>query len=542
MVALSRALLAVFFALAVSFGRTQPERFADITFLLLVAFSFGSIALLMLTWDNWWLESRLAGPAHGVDLVIFTVLVALTSGYASPFFAIFVFLVLSATIRWGWREALATTLVVVIFFLAAGVVGSGGPDSPIEVQRLMLRATNLVVLSLMIIWFGINHYGMHARRSPLPLTDALEPPVRQALEHAVRALGAGRVVFAWSESEEPWLHVATLDEGRFEQVRLGPDAFPQLVAREFENQPFLFDSRSRRLLWRRRGRRNALARRSAVEAQFAAHFGVASGIAIPMRTETSHGHIFATEIDGLCSDDLDVAAQLGADISLAFERAALLAANREAAESRARLVLARDLHDSIVQFQAGMALKLHGIKMAAEEGAPVTRELDELRQQLAQEQRDLRSLIAALRDSAAHAEGVDLCARLETLCSRLERQWGVRCIIATTPDTIEVQPHLQHDIDQLIREAVANAARHGGAGTVHITVTLADGRLSLDVSDDGVGFPVSGEFDDQQLWERRLGPRSLQERVRALGGLLALATSNQGSRLAIALPHAGAAA
>lgn len=542
-IALSRMLLAVFFTLAVSCGATQPERFSEAARLLLMGFAAGSIILLALTWNNWWLESRLAAPTHAADLAIFTVLVALTSGYASPFFAIFVFLVLSAAIRWGWREALATTVLVLISYFAAGLFDAGGVGAAIlDVQRLMLRATNLIVLSLMIIWFGVNQFGMRPSGAPLPLTDTVEAPVRQSLEHVASVLGAERTVFAWSESEEPWLHVATLQNGVFEEERLGPDIFPHLVAEDLEQRAFIYDTASRKLLLRSGRRRNWLTRRTAVDDRFATRFGIRSGIAIPMHTDAFQGHIFALGVPGLCSDDLDISAQLGTDVSLAFERVALLAANREAAATRARLFLARDLHDSVVQFQAGLALKLQGIKMAAEEGVPVAGDIDELRQQLAQEQRDLRTLISALRDPSYSAGGVDLGNRIATLCKRLERQWGIACQIKADPATIEVQPQLQHDVDQIIREAVANAVRHGGASKVFINATLTEGKLRLVVEDDGAGFPLKGEFDDQELWENRLGPRSLQERIRALGGRLTLATSENGSRLAIALPYAGAAA
>lgn len=542
-IALSRMLLAVLFTLAVYGGSTQPERFSEAAKLLLTGFAAISIALLSLTWNNWWLEARLAAPAHVADLVIFTVLVALTSGYASPFFAIFVFLVLSAAIRWGWREALATTLLVLISYLAAGLFDTSEVGSSVfDGQRLMLRATNLVILSLMIIWFGVNQFGMRPIGAPLLLTDALDPPVRPSLEHVESVLGAGRTVFAWSESEEPWLHVATLQHGRFEEERLGPDVFPHVVAEDLEHRAFIYDSASRKLLLRSGRRRNALTRRTAVDDRFVGRFGVKSGIVIPMRTDAFQGHIFATEVPGLCSDDLDISAQLGTDISLAFERVALLAASREAAATRARLVLARDLHDSLVQFQAGLALKLQGIKIAAEEGVPVAGEIDELRQQLAQEQRDLRTLISALRDPSYSAEGIDLGNRITAICKRLERQWGISCHVEMTPGTVRVRPQLQHDVDQIIREAVANAVRHGGAGKIWINVTFTEGKLSLVVRDDGAGFPIKGEFGDQELWERRLGPRSLQERIRSLGGLLTLATNEQGSRLAIALPYAGAAA
>lgn len=544
-IALNRTLLAALFTLTIWQEPAEPLAFSPLAPFLLLAFTAVSVLLMALTWNNWWLEARLAAPAHVLDLVVFTVVVTLTAGYASPFFGIFIFLVLSAAIRWGWRAALATTMLVLLLFFAAGLVAANQSDAgTFQMQRFFVRGTNLVVLSLMIIWFGVNQYGMRPGRGRSSLTDdteSAEPPVRQSLDHAMRGLRAGRAVFAWSESEEPWLHVATLEDGRLREERLGPDAFGALVADDLEDRSFLFDVNSSRLLVRGGGR-NLLRRRASVDVAFAARFGVGSGVVIPMRAEGYQGHIFATDIPGLCSDDVPIAERLGEEISSAFGRVALFAATQEAATTRTRLLLARDLHDSVVQFHAGLSLKLQGIKMAAQEGASVDRELDELQRQLAQEQRDLRALIGALREPSQSSRGVNLATRIATLCRRLERQWGIACETATTPRSIEVRPQLQHNVDQLIREAVANAVRHGSASRISVKATVAADHLHLDVQDDGDGFPTKGEFGDAELREKPLGPRSLQERVHNLGGKLMLATSEQGSRLAIALPLRGSTA
>ncbi len=541
-----RLLLALLFAIAVSLEPSQPLVFAPAAKFMLLGYAALSAVLLAATWDNWWLETRLGAPAHVVDLAAFTGLTALTGGYASPFFGIFIFLVLSAAMRWGWREATLTVLLIVLVFFAAGLVAKSGLRAGFDLQRFFLRASNLVVLSLMIIWFGVNQFGvMRGRRGHslfAEVADSPEPPVLPALEHAAHELCAGKVVLVWSDSEEPWLNVATLEQGVFREEKVGPEAFPCTVAEDLAESPFLFDLRRNRTLVRN-GYSRILARRSdAVDRGLATATGIEQGLAVPIRAEGYQGHIFAAGIPGLCSDDLVIAGRVGEKISAAFERAALFAATEEAASSRARLLLSRDLHDSVVQFQAGMALKLQGLRLAAAQGLAIDDDLEELQLQLAQEQRDLRSLIGGLRELPRDGRSVDLGQRIATLCRRLERQWGVDCQIRVDPSAIAVLPELQHDIDQLIREAVANAVRHGSARNILIRAALCDGRLHLDVEDDGGGFPTAGEFGDEELARRGLGPRSLKERVHNLGGQLKLATDRSGSRLAIALPFKGASA
>jgi signal transduction histidine kinase len=540
-VAVSRASLAAFFSLAVWVQPTEPAVSATDVRLLLLGYFLAALLLLRLTWDDWWLEARLAAPAHIFDMVLLTVLVGLTTGYSSPFFAIYVFLVISAAIRWGWKQAFATTLLGLVLYSIAGLLAAHAASSGIDVQRFILRAANLTVLSLMIIWFGINQFGPRLPASSSPLAeggDLSSPPIRWSLAHVAKVLAARRLVFAWTDSEEPWLHIGRLEAGTFTEERLGPEVYPSLVPADLADRPFIFDAKAGKILTRSGTRRNTARRAEPIDPVFAEQFSVRSGLVIPVCAGAHQGFVFASAIPGLCSDDLPIAVKLGEDIVSAFERLALFMATQEAAESRARLLLARDLHDSVVQFQAGMALKLQGVRIAAGD-SDVGRDIDELRQQLTQEQRDLRTLISALREPSPAAHPIDLGRRITTLCQRLERQWNVACATATHPAAITIEPALQHDVDQLIREAVANAVRHGGADHIAIHAALSEGGLELDVEDNGAGFPVKGEFDDSQLWENKLGPRSLQERVRSLGGSLMLRTSEKGSHLAIALPTSG---
>lgn len=540
-IALGRAILASFFALAVWIDPGPPRGTIDLTFLLLAAYTLFAALALVLTWQNWWIEARLSPYAHGLDLVFFTLLVFLTEGYISPFFSFFVFLVLSAAIRDGWRDALITTALLLLLFFAAGFVAMRGDGfAPFEVQRFVVRGSNLVVLSLMIVWFGINQpalrgIGGGGPLGHLPATP--EPPIAQAMAYVADRTGAGRIVFVWSESEEPWLNVWSLEGGVLAKERLGPDAFPRLIDQALAGRAFLFDSGKRRALTIEGERNQPAGVDDAIDAAFRARFHVHAGLAIPIRGHRYDGEIFALEVPGLCADDLRVAGSIAEEVAAALERTALFVATEETAANRARLHLARDLHDSVVQAFAGMALKLRGLRDSGVRGALLDQEIEELQAQLAQEQRDLRSLIAGLRGPANPAEGPASRESLALLAGRLGRQWSVRCALRLDPPSLEIPAALRHDVDQLVREAVANAVRHGGATEVAIDAAAAAGELRLSVSDNGRGFPIEGEFADPEVGERRIGPRSLYERVHALGGTMRLASSKaNGSMVAMALP------
>ena len=105
-------MLAAMFLVAIWLDRSQPAGAAAETYAFLLLYLGFALAVAAATWSNWWLESRLAFPAHLVDMAVFAVIVFSTNGYTSPFFLVFILPLLSAAIRWGWRETALTALAL----------------------------------------------------------------------------------------------------------------------------------------------------------------------------------------------------------------------------------------------------------------------------------------------------------------------------------------------------------------------------------------------------------------------------------------------
>jgi signal transduction histidine kinase len=72
---------------------------------------------------------------------------------------------------------------------------------------------------------------------------------------------------------------------------------------------------------------------------------------------------------------------------------------------------------------------------------------------------------------------------------------------------------------------------------VHVAVAREDGHVHVAVSDNGRGFPFEGDYDHAKLDAQQLGPVMLKERVKALGGTLAIHSTRAGARLDIRLPR-----
>jgi len=85
-----------------------------------------------------------------------------------------------------------------------------------------------------------------------------------------------------------------------------------------------------------------------------------------------------------------------------------------------------------------------------------------------------------------------------------------------------------------------NVRKHSGARHVLVRFAAQDGTWRLVIDDDGHGFDFSGRLSQAELDAARKGPLVIKERVRSIGGELAIESHpGQGTRLEITLPQKG---
>ncbi len=522
-IALARTVLAATFLSAVWIDPSQPAREIYATYAMLGGYLLMALALLELTWNNWWLDAKAAAPAHVLDIAVFTLLVFATEGYTSPFFVFFVFLILSAAIRWGWRQTAMTAVAVVLLYFVAGLLGGDVSSSVFDLQRFIIRSSNLVILSALLIWFGVNHgFSTFGGASDKLLGDssADEDALQTGLSDLAKITGAAAALLLWRGS------------GRAEAIAVAgsrssaeTSVITQPLTRLMQPEPFLFDVIRNRAFARGIYRRMRFTTADElIDMDIARRFGIVEGLAIPVRTDAGEGMLLLHGISSLCTDHVEFGASIGKAFADYVQRHALLTAVQDNAGARARLSLARDLHDSIVQFLAGATFRIEAISRTLRSGGHPERELDDLKQLMLEEQQELRSAIGALRSSSIPLPR--LASDLAALCDRLARQWAISCgFSAEIPDsTVPMRLHL--DTHQLVREAVANAVRHARAKAVTVHMSAEQLDLKLDICNDGDG--------KTKLEEGR--PWSLRERVEEANGTLMLANRKTGTNVSITFP------
>jgi signal transduction histidine kinase len=183
--------------------------------------------------------------------------------------------------------------------------------------------------------------------------------------------------------------------------------------------------------------------------------------------------------------------------------------------------VARDLHDGIAQDLAFIAA--HGPRFAGELGDqhPV---VVAARRALAIS----RSTISQLSDP----DGATAPEALDAIARELGERFDIAIAVNTQLDR-DLQAQEREQVTRIAREAIANAARHGGATNVIVSLRQNETGIALRVVDDGCGIAGAGCAPGPEGF----GLRSMRERAAAMGGQLNVRQSRRGgTELEVVLP------
>jgi signal transduction histidine kinase len=198
----------------------------------------------------------------------------------------------------------------------------------------------------------------------------------------------------------------------------------------------------------------------------------------------------------------------------------LRAAVARAAAAAERRRVAQDLHDGLAQDLAFIAAQ--GAKMADEFGDehPV---MQAARHALAVSRDTISELSEFTSSSTREA--------LEAIAHELSGRFRVGVVVDVNPDVV-LDAETRDHVSRITREAIANAARHGNAQRVLVSVKRTTEATVLRVVDDGFGI-TSGPNAPREGF----GFRSMRDRAAALNGVLTVRSGlPRGTELEVVFP------
>jgi len=200
---------------------------------------------------------------------------------------------------------------------------------------------------------------------------------------------------------------------------------------------------------------------------------------------------------------------------------------RIVAEERERF--GRDLHDGTIQSLYAAGLHLESVALTARD--------DSVRDEVRQVIGGLNGTISGIRDYISGLKLPEggapvLAAGLREIARNHEESVGVSVPFRVTgaEDSGALPEEITQHLEQVLREALSNATRHGHAREIHVSLTFAADELDLVVEDNGVGLP------DQEA-QTGEGLRNIRERARRLGGRAVIERSGtRGTRVSLEIP------
>jgi len=242
----------------------------------------------------------------------------------------------------------------------------------------------------------------------------------------------------------------------------------------------------------------------------------------------------ATNGEGFLGTGIDVTEQEQLTAALRKSEIELRQANSEVqAALRARFEaalaertrIAQELHDTLLQGFAGVALQLKAAELALPERPDVAAEI------LARVQRLATEALHEARESVWDLRGSELdeLDLVEALRRRaLAATAGSNIVVAVTargaprrlPRSIEAAAL------RVGREAVANAVKHAEANRIDIDVEFDAALLVLRIRDDGRGF--AEELREAAIRSGHFGISGMQDRARQAGGTCEVGPGGQG--------------
>jgi signal transduction histidine kinase len=215
-------------------------------------------------------------------------------------------------------------------------------------------------------------------------------------------------------------------------------------------------------------------------------------------------------------EDPDLLDAVGAAAALALQReqleAELRAKVEELEKSRTRMIrfglaerrrLERDLHDGAQQRLVSLALDLRMARdMVRRDPAQAEQVLDSAGDGLGQALEELRELARGIHPALLSDRGLD--PAVETLARRAPLPVEVEAKLGDrVPEPVELAAYF------VVSEALTNVVKYSHASQARVRLERDDGRVLVEVVDDGVGGAEPG---------RGSGLRGLADRISALGG------------------------
>lgn len=560
-ICVARLFLAIIALISLNFIEPQTDAYGSIARVLLLLFAAHSLAALLVVRRRPRRAKAFALVTHSIDLVAAVLTLPMASA-TNPFFAFFLFVLASAAFRWGIRETVATTAVAIVFMLLHKTIGdlvpalaAGAYDDP---GRVIVRTAYLSMMGLVLGYLAEEGRVLRAETAAVArLLGKIRVDVN--VTRALTAVGNDTVeIFG---ATHLMLVVEELASQRvFRWDTVGGWSLASATgwseAPVVDRSVYFFGSADHSMaITRRRWPRSSyetIALNPAGRLVDGAHAAVPEAFAAthPFRrvilSPVAFGDewigrifIFEPRLNVHMIELIEFLQTLIRQVSPAVYSVHLQNRLHVRASALERARVARELHDGVIQSLVGVEMQIEVLSgQEALRNTPAGRELVRLQNLVRDEVLNLRDLMQQMRP--AEFDPDELLDHLADMVQRFGRDSGIQARFGTDLREVTLARQICFELVRIVQEALTNIRRHSAARHVVVRFGVAGGSWRLEIDDDGRGFPFEGRLSLAELDSRGEGPVIIKERVRAIGGEMAITSRpGRGSRMEVLVPKEG---
>jgi PAS domain S-box-containing protein len=203
-------------------------------------------------------------------------------------------------------------------------------------------------------------------------------------------------------------------------------------------------------------------------------------------------------------------------------------------EERRRI--ARDLHDSTGQDLVALATTLSQLRNSIPSTDRKLRKLASHCQSLADQcVREVRTLSYLLHPPMLDEAG--LADAIRHYADGFAERTGIEVALEISPRFGRMKPDVEVALFRVVQESLTNIQRHSGSFQARIQIDTDPEKLTLEISDRGSGISGNQRIPSEEFpFRPGVGIPSMHERVKLIGGRLAIESSSGGTTVRVRIP------
>lgn len=510
--------------LVVYIDPSEPQQFVALTYTTLILYSVYSLVIFFMSRRNYPIPAK---AAHWIDVLWFSVLIALSYGIFSIFFFLFYFAIMEAAFRFGYWEGIKTTFISAVVYISLGYL-TAPANGAFELNRFLLRGIYLGFFGYMISYWGGKELTYIKQLAVLKDISKLSNPrfgvdqtLASILNKILRFYDAGECLLITFDSSE---------NTYFLRQSSREDTDQAVQSEEIKSENPLIKASGDEVVIFRRLRTSVFKNEQNTETgeTLADLLNTDLLISVPFfQQEKLTGRIFLTSkkksFDGA---DAEFLTQLLAQIIPMIDNINLLDKLASEATALQRQKISRDIHDSTVQPYIGIKFGLEALQIKNDSGEDISNEIERLVEMANTNIEEIRGYIDRLKDDKPDAlKGSALVSAIRQQAKKTGEFYGIE-IEVFAENEIRVSDRLSAEIYQIVSEGLSNIKRHTNSNYALISIQSDDKNLKLEIRNEFSASNGAVKFT----------PKSITGRAEAIGGQALVETQNNMTKVSVVIP------